>query len=250
MPEAPSTDTHLRLVWPQWQGAGTASVKQLAPEFPLEVGRRGYAVGAAVLAAVLPPHDGPTAYVSVAMGDDGLAELDGIEAKAVVVEQLARALDVISQHQPARITTIGGECSTSVAPFAVLADRYGDDLAIIWIDSHPDVDTGDTGYSGYHAMAVSALTGHGDAQVSALLPATVPAERVALVGLHAWAEDAYSHVGRWGLQAFSPEQLAPPATTCWRGWTARVAVGWPSTSTSTPSTATRSCSASEQSLAV
>ena len=155
MPEAPSTDTHLRLVWPQWQGAGTASVRQLAPEFPLEVGRRGYAVGAAVLAAVLPPHDGPTAYVSVAMGDDGLAELDGIEAKAVVVEQLARALDVISQHQPARITTIGGECSTSVAPFAVLADRYGDDLAIIWIDSHPDVDTGDTGYSGYsgyHAM--------------------------------------------------------------------------------------------------
>ena len=53
-------DVNLRLVWPQWQGAGTVSVQQLASEFPFDVGRRGYAVGSAVLAAVLPPHDGPT----------------------------------------------------------------------------------------------------------------------------------------------------------------------------------------------
>jgi arginase len=41
----------LRLVWPQWQGAGTSSVRALAPEFPFEVARRGYAVGSAILAA-------------------------------------------------------------------------------------------------------------------------------------------------------------------------------------------------------
>ena len=35
----------LRLVWPQWQGAGTSSVRSLAAEFPLDVARRGYAVG-------------------------------------------------------------------------------------------------------------------------------------------------------------------------------------------------------------
>lgn len=32
----------------------------------------------------------------------------------------------------------------------------------MWIDSHPDMDTGETEYDGYHAMVVSALTGHGD----------------------------------------------------------------------------------------
>jgi arginase len=32
-------------------------------------------------------------------------------------------------------------------------------------------------------------------------------DRVALVGLHAWTDDAYAHVGDWGLTAFSPEQL-------------------------------------------
>ena len=202
-----TSDVTLRLVWPQWQGAGTVSVKDLAPEFPFDVARRGYAVGSAVLEAVLPPHDGPTVTVPVAMDNTGLAQRDGVEAKSVVLDQLGAALQLIRKHQPARIITLGGECSVSVAPFATLADRYGDDLTIIWIDSHPDVDTGDTEYPGYHAMAVSALTGRGDPDVLAQLPATVSAERVALVGLHASTDDAFAHVGEWGLTAFSPEQL-------------------------------------------
>jgi arginase len=62
------------------------------------------------------------------MTNDGLAQRDGVEAKAIVIEQLVRAIEVIRQHNPARIATLGGECSVSVAPFAALADRYGDDL--------------------------------------------------------------------------------------------------------------------------
>ena len=69
---------HLRLVWPQWQGAGTESVRWLAPEFPFDFARRGYSVGTKVLQAVLPEHDGPTAIVPVEMGDIGLEECDGI----------------------------------------------------------------------------------------------------------------------------------------------------------------------------
>jgi arginase len=141
------------------------------------------------------------------MTDEGLAERDGMEAKVIVLEQLARALEVIGQHNPARIATLGGECSVSVAPFSVLADRYGDDLAIVWIDSHPDVGTGDSEYPGYHAMAVSALTGYGDPDMQAVLPATVSADRVALVGLHSWTDDDYPHLAEWGLQSFSPEEL-------------------------------------------
>lgn len=37
-------------------------------------------------------------------------------------------------------------------------------------------------YSGHYAMVVSALTGHGDSDVLATLPATTSPERVALVG--------------------------------------------------------------------
>jgi arginase len=60
-------------------------------EFPFDVARRGYAVGSAVLDAVLAPHDGPTATAPVTMGDEGAEERDGVEAKAVIVEQLARS---------------------------------------------------------------------------------------------------------------------------------------------------------------
>ena len=200
-------DVNLRLVWPQWQGVGMVSVREFASEFPFDVGRRGYAVGSAVLEAVLPPHGGPTVTVPVTMTNEGLAERDGVEAKAIVVEQLARALEIIRQRNPARIATLGGECSVSVAPFSALADRYGDDLAIIWIDSHPDVGTGESEYSGYHAMAVSALTGHGDPDVQAALPATVTPGRVALVGVHSWTDDDYLNMTGWGLQSFSPDEL-------------------------------------------
>ena len=198
---------NLRLIWPQWQGGGTSSVKEFAPEFPLDVARRGYAVGSAVLAAVLPPHDGPTATVPVTMSDAGLEERDGVEAKTIILEQLVAALEVIGQHDPARITTFGGECSVSVAPFSELARRYGDDLAILWIDSHPDVGTPSSEYPGYHAMAVAALSGHGDPDVLALLPATVSPERVALVGVHSWSDDEVSNVAKWGIQSFSPNEL-------------------------------------------
>jgi arginase len=194
----------LRLVWPQWQGAGTASIQELAPEFPFDVARRGYAVGSAVLAAVLPANDGPTVAAPVAMDDAGLELREGIEAKEVILAQLARALEVIRQHDPARIATLGGECAVSVAPFVELARRYGEDLTIVWIDSHPDVGTPASQYPGFHAMAVAALTGHGHPEVQKLLPATVSADRVALVGLHSWTEDDIGNVAQWGIRSFSP----------------------------------------------
>src|SRR5690349_11044771 len=203
----PMSDVTLRLLWPQWQGAGTSSVRELAPEFPFDVARRGYAVGSAVLAAVLPAHDGPTAAVPVAMDDAGLELRDGIEAKDAVVAQLARAFEVIRAHDPARIVTLGGECAVSVAPFAELARRYGDDLAIVWIDSNPDVGTPASRYPGFHAMAVAVLIGHGDADVLKLLPATVTPDRVAVVGLHAWAEDDIGNVADWGIGSFSPDDV-------------------------------------------
>jgi arginase len=204
----PSADgTHLRLLCPQWQGAGTSSVRELAAEFPLDVARRGYAVGSAVLDAILPPHDGPTAVAPVTMSDEGLDLVDGVEAKAVVLDQLARALQVVEQHAPARIATLGGECAVSVAPFSALARRYGDDLAMLWIDSHPDIGTPASRYPGWHAMAVAALTGHGDPDLLELLPATVSPDRVALVGLHEWTDDDIGNVAQWGIRSFSPDDV-------------------------------------------
>ncbi|GAA3704955.1 arginase family protein [Arthrobacter ginkgonis] len=197
----------LRLVWPQWQGAGADVVRLLTPELPFEQARRGYAVGAAVLGAILPEHDGPTAVVPVELGPKGLEERDGVEAKDAILGQLNAALHTIEQHAPARIVTLGGECSVSVAPFANLAERYGEDLAVVWVDSHPDVGTPASAYHGYHAMALGTLTGHGDSDVLQLLPATVDPKRAALAGLHSWTEDDFPNAAEWGITAFGPNEL-------------------------------------------
>lgn len=206
-PASSDADAILRLVWPQWQGAGSTSVRELAPDFAFDVIRRGYEVGTAVLLAVLPAASGPTETVAVPLDASGLASRDGVEAKDAVLAQLDEALGLIAQHDPARILTLGGDCAVSVAPFSALARRYGDDLAVVWIDSHPDVGTPASEYDGYHAMAVAALTSHGDPDVLQRLPSTVEGSRVALVGLHSWTDDDFPHIADWGLTTFSPDQL-------------------------------------------
>lgn len=197
----------LRLIWPQWQGAGSDVVAELLPEFPLAEARRAYPVGTRVLEAVLPAHAGPTETVPVPMGEPTPGSIDGIESRPEILASLDAALAALGRHDVDRVLTLGGECSVSVAPFTALASKYGDDLAVVWVDSHPDTDTPDTGYDGYHAMAASTITGHGDRQVLDRLPATVDPRRVALAGVHDWVDDAWAHVGQWGISSFSPDTL-------------------------------------------
>lgn len=205
---APLNDSRtLRLVWPQWQGAGRENVATLLPEFPIEEARRGYEVGSRVLDAVLPHHNGPTEVVPVDAGDPNEGSTGGIESRSAVVASLTAAQEALARHEFDRVLTLGGECSVSVAPFAALAEKYGDELAVIWVDSHPDTDTPETGYDGYHAMAASTVTGHGDQRILDQLPAIVDPSRFAYAGLHDWVEDAYSNVDAWGLTTFSPDAL-------------------------------------------
>src|SRR5699024_9444414 len=197
----------LRLVWPQWQGAGRENVSLLLPELPEDLARRGYVAGAQVLDAMLPAHPGPTEVVPVAMDEPNEGSTGGIESRSAILASLTEAQEAIARHDPDRILTLGGECSVSVAPFAALAEKYADDLAVVWIDAHPDADTPETGYDGYHAMAATAVTGHGDQEILDRLPATVDPSRFAYAGLHDGEPDALANVAAWGLKSFGPEDL-------------------------------------------
>lgn len=197
----------LRLVWPQWQGAGSANFPALVPEFPYAQGRTAYAVGTRVLRAILPEHPGPEEVINtpLELGSDPV--LGGVENRDEVLSQLDSALAAIAKHAPRRILTLGGDCAVSVAPFSYLSSLYGDELAVMWVDSHPDVGTPASNYKGYHAMAVSALLGKVDEEFAGRLPSLVDASRLAIAGLHEWTEDDFPHLGEWGVVSFAPDTL-------------------------------------------
>jgi arginase len=91
---------------------------------------------------------------------------------------------------------IGGDCAVSAAAVAHVA---GDDLALVWFDAHPDLNTPSTSPSGAFAgMVLASLIDDG----------TVDAGRVVVAGAREWdaAEDAYAAVK--GVAAVTVEQLA------------------------------------------
>jgi arginase len=234
----------LRLIWPQWQGAEPETVAMLTRELPFPAAQLGYHLGSRLLQMIAPPADGPEAVVPVGTNQQGLHTTDGIFARDVVLTQLRAALEIIASHNPDRIVTLGGECSVSVAPFTYLASRYGADLAVVWMDAHPDTGMPECNYDGFHAMAVSHILGHGDPQIVAALPAVVDTSRLALAGLHVWEPDQEPFTKGWGLATFPPKSstLAPSRSST--GCASPAVPKSPSTSTLTASTATTSSSAS------
>ena len=90
---------------------------------------------------------------------------NGIYAEEEVLSGIRDAQEKISKQNPDRIITIGGNCMVSLAPFDYLHGKYKN-VAIIWIDAHPDVSTLNDGYPNAHAMVLGSLLGHGAAQLA------------------------------------------------------------------------------------
>ncbi|MBP3043275.1 arginase family protein [Arthrobacter jiangjiafuii] len=193
----------LRLMFPQWQGASGPQRHQALPGVDSHEGQLSYHLGPALLELMSPNHDGPTAYVPVSTdtSDEALATVDGIYARDAIVRQLGEALRVLRDAAPESVVTFGGECSVSVAPFSYLSSVYGDSLAVLWIDAHPDTGVPGDSYTGFRSMALATLAGEGDPGIVASLPALVPPRNILLVGL-AHRDDAGMAVKeRLGIQS-------------------------------------------------
>lgn len=69
---------------------------------------------------------------------DDIATEKGIFARSANLLNLKSAIQNVL-YNPSKICTIGGDCSTSTPSFSYLADKYKDELAIVWFDGHPDI---------------------------------------------------------------------------------------------------------------
>ena len=175
----------IRMIYPQWQGG---SISAWIPEVKNpDDASRGYYLGAQLLDFLAPKNPQQktiTVPVSQEVGDR--TPVEGVIDRDVIAKQTKTAVAMLDVEQPERIITLGGECSVSVVSFTWLAKKYEGDVAVLWIDAHPDISLPGDVYPAYHAMAVTAMLGKGNKKILSELPAQIPANRILLVGLRDW----------------------------------------------------------------
>lgn len=137
-------------------------------------------------------------------------EENGIIGYKEIFSQTVVALKLIRDANPEKIIVLGGECSVSVVPFTYLAEKYDNDIAMVWIDAHPDITLPeDKTYNGYHAMAVTAIMGKGDKGIISVLPAFIPEDRILFVGLRDWERQQIKDRQKdYGVKHLTPREVS------------------------------------------
>lgn len=141
----------IRLIAPDWQGGN----------------KREYYFGAELLSWLAPKND----YHKEIKLDieapfhEELVKENGVVAQSIVKQNVSMASKVLKEETPDKVITFGGSCLVSQAPFDYLHGKYGKELGVIWIDSHPDVSTPNEFYH-EHAMVLGNLLSAGDSELS------------------------------------------------------------------------------------
>jgi arginase len=181
----------LRLIFPQWQGGDNPP----------------YYLGSRLLAWLAPPSHGPVEEVPVdAPTDTPLPLENDMRGRSVLVKQIKAAQAIIARHQPRSIAVLGGDCLVSLAPFAWLAEQYGDKLGVLWIDTHPDVQTPEQ-YKNAHAHVLGALMGHGDPDLTNAVKQPIAAKNVMIAGIHDPLPYETRFIAEHGIRTCSPQQV-------------------------------------------
>jgi arginase len=177
------------VVVPQWQGSPAARGMLLRD-------------GAEAISGDLPRARTIVLDVPLEAGD---AQGTGI-ARLSAIRRVAAQVDDALAAQPAdeRIVLIGGDCSISVAAASRLA---GEDLAVVWIDAHGDLNDAQSSPSGAFAgMALRAIVGG----VPEAAEAAVSPGRVLLVGARDLDVAESAFVIENGVTTLAPEDLVDP----------------------------------------
>lgn len=196
----------IRLIYPQWQGGDIARWITEVPN--PDDASRGYYLGAQLLNFLAPNNEQKTFTVPITTAIAERKVIDGVLDRDIIIKQSKAALDILNIEQPNKIVTLGGECSVSVVPFTYLANKYKNDVAMIWIDAHPDITLPGDVYPAYHAMAVTACMGLGDNKIISELPAKISPSKILFVGIRDWERDEIkTRQQQYGIKHLTPEDV-------------------------------------------
>lgn len=202
----------IRLIYPQWQGGDrTRWIPEISDP---ALAARGYFLGAQLLDFLAPDNGQQKFTVPINTDIKERKTVDGVLDRDDIALQTKAALDILNIESPDKIITLGGECSVSVAPFTYLANKYKEDIAMVWIDAHPDITLPGDVYTGYHAMAVTACMGLGDKKIISQLPAKISPDKILFVGLRDWERDEVKvRQHEYGIKHLTPKDVATDSST-------------------------------------
>ncbi|GAB3606953.1 arginase family protein [Conyzicola nivalis] len=178
------------VVIPQWQGSGSSRALRLGD-------------GAEAIRGDLPASSTRVVEVPLEAGDalgSGLARLGSLQ----LVRERSRAMlaDV-----PDWALAIGGDCGIALAPIEHALDRTAGDLAVVWFDAHPDLNTLASSPSGaFSGMVLRTLLGEG---VDGLVPAApLAADRLVLAGVRSVDDGEDGYLTGSGIARLGVDELA------------------------------------------
>jgi len=105
--------------------------------------------------------------------------------------------------------TIGGDCGVSLAAVGHANELAKGDMAVVWLDAHPDLNTPATSPSGiFNGMVLRALTGEG---ADGLVPQRpVDPSKLVLAGARAFDEGETAFIAKHGVSLVPASELTSP----------------------------------------
>jgi len=184
----------LYLLYPEWQGSGKAPAVHH---------------GAVTIARTLFPD---TAFLTIESPEaEALQRAEGVNGLQSIAPRFRKAMAQLRAEAADRILTVGGTCGVEAAPVGYLNERYGGDLAVVWLDAHGDLNTPESSPSGnFHGMILRTLLGEGPAEyVSDLRRPLTPAQ-VFLAGTRDLDPPEMEFITERAIAATPPKQFSAP----------------------------------------
>lgn len=180
------------VVVPQWQGSGSSRAMRLVD-------------GAEAIRGDLPAASTITVDVPLEAGDElgtGVARAGSLR---LVRERTLEAL----AHVEGPAIAIGGDCGIALAAVEHAIQRTDGDVAVVWLDAHPDLNTPATSPSGiFGGMVLRALTGDGAEGLVPVRP--LPTSHLVLAGTRAFDDGENEFLAATGIQPIGVDDLATP----------------------------------------
>jgi arginase len=192
------------IVVPEWQGSVSARAMS-------------HADGATAIQGDLPASATVVVDVPVEAGESLGTGVHRYSTLLRVKQLTTQALAGISGTP----ITIGGDCGAALAAVAYVAaqERSTDagegaddgDLAVLWLDAHPDLNTPETSPSGaFNGMVLRAIAGEGADGLAAGPDARVPPSKLVLGGIRAIDDGEQEFIDEHAVTVLTVEDLSDP----------------------------------------